>query len=150
MSDVTAPTVHASDSSEQRTAEAAIIAAVSEHVGVPLGPATIRIDDARVQIDGASEDRTVLVEAYARIGRLHGAQPRKLATDAFKLVWAGGKLSADRLIIAVADHEAERHLQRPGAWLTAALRDANVEVIRVDLDDTLRTSLIAAQQRQYR
>lgn len=141
---------HASDSAEQRSAESAITAAVAEHVGVPLAPATIAIEGARVQIDGASEDRTVLVEAYARIGRLHGAQPKKLATDAFKLVWAGKKLGASRLIIAVADVEAERHLKRPGAWLTAALDDAQVKVVRVELSDELRAALEAAQLRQFR
>lgn len=108
------------------------------------------IDDARVEIDGANEDRSVLVEAYARIGAVRGGQPRKLATDAFKLAWAGKKLGAQRLIIAVAGEEAGAYLRRPGAWLTAALLDANVEVIHVPLNAELRDSLMQAQTRQYR
>ena len=141
---------HASDSLEQRTAEAAIIAGVSALVGVPLAPARIPIDGARVEVDGANPDNTVLVEAYARIGALKGAQPRKLASDAFKLAWAGQKLNATRLIIAVAGVDAENYLHRPGAWLTAAVRDAGIEVIRIDLDDEMRASLVAAQSRQFR
>jgi len=147
MTDIT---LHASDSTEQRTAEIAIIAAVSEIVGVPLAPARIKIDDARVEIDGASDDRSVLVEAYARIGALRGGQPKKLATDAFKLAWAGEKLGAQRRIIAVAGEEADAYLRRPGAWLTAALRDANVEIVHVPLTPELVASLTHAQTRQYR
>lgn len=141
---------HASDSSEQRTAERAIIAAVAEQLNVTLAPARIRIDDAHVEIDGASPDHSVLVEAYARIGALKGAQPRKLATDAFKLAWAGEKLGATQLVIAVADEAAAQYLRRPGAWLTAAIRDAGVEVITADIGEALRDSIIAAQARQYR
>lgn len=99
--------LHASDSSEQRATEIAIIAAVSEIVAVPLAPARIAIGEARVEIDGASEDRSVLVEAYARVGALRGGQPKKLATDAFKLAWAGEKLGAQRLIIAIVGDEAD-------------------------------------------
>lgn len=141
---------HASDSTEQRSAEVAIISAVAAHVGCTLATETIVIDGARVQIDGVSPDRSVLVEAYAHIGEPKGAQPKKLTTDAFKLAWAGGKLGASRLIIAVADVETERYLLRPRAWLTAALRDAGVEVIRVDLDEAMRASVVMAQDRQYR
>lgn len=141
---------HVSDSSEQRAAEIAIIAAVSKLVGEPLAPARIQLDGARVEIDGASKDRTILVEAYARIGPLRGGQPKKLATDAFKLAWAGKKIDAQRLIIAVAGEGSDDYLRRPGAWLTAALHDANIEVIRVDLDHDVRESLTAAQVRQYR
>ncbi|MGO1548150.1 hypothetical protein [Microbacterium gubbeenense] len=142
--------LHASDSSEQRAAEIAIIAAVSEIVAVPLAPARIAIGEARVEIDGASEDRSVLVEAYARVGALRGGQPKKLATDAFKLAWAGEKLGAQRLIIAIVGDEADAYLRRPGAWLTAALHDAKIEVIHVPLTADIRDSLTQAQARQYR
>lgn len=92
----------------------------------------------------------MLVEAYARIGALKGAQPRKLATDAFKLAWAGQKLGATRLILAVADETAAGYLRRPGAWLTPAIRDAGIEVIVAEIDDALRSTIIAAQARQFR
>ena len=141
---------HASDSAEQRLAEIAIISAVSAAIHVPLAPARIPIDGARVEIDGASDDRTVLVEAYARIGALRGGQPKKLATDAFKLAWAGQKLGSQRLIIAVAGEDAAAYLNRPGAWLTAAIRDAHVEVMHVPLEAALQASLTDAQTRQYR
>lgn len=98
---------HASDSSAQRAAEPLIVNAVAQFVGVPLDGATIDLGDGvKVQIDDASLDRSVLVEAYAHMGPLLSGQSRKLTTDAFKLVWAGGRLGARRLVIAVADVEA--------------------------------------------
>ena len=142
-------TPHTSDSLAQRDAEPLIIQAVAEYVGVPLSPARITFDSgARVEIDGASEDRTVLVEAYAHTGALRGAQPKKLATDAFKLTWAGAKLGSTRLIIAVIDDEVEQYLLRPKAWLTEALRDSEVEVVRVRIDDDARARVAAAQRLQ--
>ncbi|KYJ97539.1 hypothetical protein [Microbacterium sp. CH1] len=143
-------TTHASDSSEQRSAEHAIIMAVAQELEVVLAPARIAIGDAHVEIDGASPDYSVLVEAYARIGALKGAQPRKLATDAFKLAWAGQKLGAQRLILAVADEAAAGYLRRPGAWLTAAIADAGVEVLVAALDEDMRATVLAAQARQFR
>lgn len=142
---------HASDSSAQRAAEPLIIDAVSAFVGVRLAAETIDLGDGvKVQIDGASLDRSVLVEAYAHVGPLLSGQSRKLTTDAFKLVWAGGRLGARRLVIAVADVEAEAYLLRPRAWLTAALRDSFVEVVRVSIDAKAHARVVEAQHIQFR
>jgi len=142
-------TAHASDSLAQRDVEPLIIAAIAEHVGAPLAPARIEFEDGvRVELDGASEDRTVLVEAYAHVGALRGGQPKKLATDAFKLLWAGRKLEATRLVIAVIDVEVEQYLMRPKVWLTAALRDSGVEGVKVAIDGEAHARVEAAQRLQ--
>lgn len=95
-----------------------------------------------------SEDHTVLVEAYALTGALRGGQPKTLATDAFKLTWAGQKLGSTRLIIAVIDEEVEQYLLRPKAWLTEALRDSAVEVVRVSIAEDARARVADAQRLQ--
>lgn len=142
---------HPSDSTAQRDAEPLIVAAVAEYVGVELAAATIDLGDGvQVQIDGASADRAVLVEAYAHVGPLLSGQSRKLTTDAFKLVWAGGRIGATRLVIAVADVDAEAYLLRPRAWLTAALRDSAVEVLRVSIDAAATARVVEAQRVQFR
>jgi len=142
---------HASDSSAQRAAEPLIVDAVAAFVGVQLAAAAIDLGDGvKVQIDGASADRSVLVEAYAHVGPLLSGQSRKLTTDAFKLVWAGGRVGATRLVIAVADSDAEAYLLRPRAWLTAALRDSGVEVVRVSIDPEARARVVDAQKIQFR
>lgn len=150
-STITDVTIHPSDSIAQHAAEPLILAAVSALIGVELAPSRIDMGEGvRVELDGASADRKILVEAYAHIGRLRGAQPRKLASDAFKLVWAGQKLEADRLIIAVIDEEVEAYLLRPKAWLTAALRDAHAEAIRVAIDADAHAQVVSAQLIQFR
>ncbi|MGE3449351.1 MAG: hypothetical protein AB7H92_17425 [Microbacteriaceae bacterium] len=142
---------HPSDSTAQRDAEPLIIAAVAEYVGIELAAAKIDLGDGvQVQVDGASADRSVLVEAYAHVGPLRSGQSRKLTTDAFKLVWAGGRLGATRLVIAVADVDAEVYLLRPRAWLTAALRDSGVEVLRVSIDAAATARVVEAQRVQFR
>lgn len=143
-------TAHLSDSLAQRDAEPLILAAVADFVGVPLAPMSIELGDGvHVEIDGAAGDRSVLVEIYAHIGKLVGAQPKKLATDAFKLTWVGGQVGAERLIIAVIDADVEAHLMRPKAWLTAALRDNRVEVVRVSIDEDAHARVRAAQRAQF-
>ena len=142
---------HASDSAVQRDAEFAILDAVAARVGVALERTSVRTSNGgRVEIDGSSADNLILVEAYARVGCLRGAQPKKLATDALKLVWIGQQVGAARLILAVADERVEAYLRRPTAWLTQALIDLNVEVICVDLGPETTAALEAAQVRQYR
>jgi hypothetical protein len=142
---------HPSDSLIQRSAEPLILAGLSSLLGTVLTPSRVNMGDGVfVEIDGASEDRSILVEAYAHVGPLKGAQPRKLAADAFKLTWAGKRLGSKRLVLAIADGEVAAHLARPKAWLTAALRDSGVEVIRVELDSLVMSTLSAAQRTQYR
>jgi len=142
---------HPSDSRAQRDAEVVIVAALSEQLNVPLRKLSVPTGNGgRVEFDGASDDRTVLVEAYAHQGALRGAQPKKLATDALKLSWMGGRLGAKRLVLAVADEQVEAYLRRPSAWLTQALIDLGVEVIRVDVDDATAAALQEAQTTQYR
>lgn len=148
---VTLDEAHPSDSLAQRDAEVIIIAALSAELGVTLGKASIPTGNGgRVEVDGATEDLSILVEAYAHQGVLRGGQPKKLATDALKLTWIGRQTGAKRLILAVADERVEAYLRRPRAWLTQALVDLGVEVIRVDLDDATSSALVAAQTVQYR
>ncbi|HKT58030.1 MAG TPA: hypothetical protein VJR25_14805 [Microbacterium sp.] len=148
---VTMYEAHPSDSLAQRDAEVVIIAALSAKLGARLGKVSIpTANGGRVEVDGATEDLSVLVEAYAHQGGLRGGQPKKLATDALKLTWIGRQVGAKRLILAVADERVEAYLRRPTAWLTQALIDLGVEVISVDLDDATSSALLAAQTVQYR
>ena len=141
---------HPSDSLAQRGAESLMIAAVAASLGVELHPTVISDRDAKVQIDGATSDLTVLVEAYAHIGPLRGAQPKKLATDAFKLSWIGPRVGATTLVLAVLDDAAANYLRRPKAWLTSAIEDAGITVVLVDVDRDVRAGIQDAQVAQFR
>jgi hypothetical protein len=103
-----------------------------------------------VQVNGASDDNAVLVEITAHVGRVRGAQGHKLAADAFKLIWVSSRLGSTRRILAVVDDEVAAYLRHPKAWLTTAREDNQVEVIQVQLQESVRDSIVAAQKMQYR
>lgn len=114
-----------SDSSAQRDAEPLIIAAVAKYFAVESEPTRIELGDrVQVQVDGATADRSILVEAFAHVGPVLSGQARKLTSDAFKLVWVGRRVGAKRLVIVVVDLDAQAFLLRPRAWLTAALKES--------------------------
>ena len=139
---------HASDSAEQRDAESLMVALLAERIGMPLSPRTVDLGDGRrVQLDAASEDLTVLVEAYARHGRLKPASQKKLLADAFKLAYAARATGAARLILLLADETAAAPFRGTG-WCAGALEAFAIEVVVVDLPEDVRERVIAAQKRQ--
>jgi hypothetical protein len=139
------------DSLEQRAAEGYVLAAVQAHVGVQLAKEEFRTESGeRVEIDAASEDPPLLVEAWAHQGRPKSAQRHKVLADAFKLLWVQrGFRPGARMILAFADEEAARPF-RSGSWMATALRDLRVDTVVVSLPEDVREAVLAAQRRQYR
>ena len=77
---------HPSDSAVQRSAETVIITAVAKTVGTPLTKTRFQLaDDIECEVDGASADGLILVEAFAHQGAMRGAHLKKVSEDAFKL-----------------------------------------------------------------
>ncbi|MDI5977353.1 hypothetical protein [Amycolatopsis magusensis] len=143
----------AGHSSEQRAAERLIIAFASSTLGVELHPRRISTPTgARVEVDGADEELTVLVEAWAHQGPPKTAQKHKVLTDALKLTWIASTLqpSPRRLVLCFADEAAARPFRDGSSWATAALRDLRVEVLVAELPLEVRAGLLEAQRRQYR
>ncbi len=145
----TVPAVaHQSSSHEQRAAEPVILAGVAARFNVELTPATLSLaDGARVDVDGAAPDRSVLVEVFAHQGRLRGGQFHKVARDALKLITVARQHPNARLVIAFGDDEAATCVTGR-SWLAEALRTWGIDVVVVELDDTVRAGLTAAQGRQ--
>lgn len=140
---------HASDSAEQREAEATILAAVAASVGQPLAPGTLALPGgSQVEVDGVAEDGSILVEVFARQGSMKGGQRRKVAQDALKLVTvAKDRPVRPRLILAFGDEKAAARCLW-ASWLSEALRIWGIDVLVVDLETDVRGLLRAAQLRQ--
>jgi hypothetical protein len=138
------------DSREQREAEALMIAVLADELGVPLAPRRLELSKGvRVELDGASEDLTILVEAWAHQGIVKSAQRNKVLTDGFKLAFAARALDRPtRLILLLSDEEAARRFQ--SGWSAAALVAFGVEIIVVELGPEARQRIRDAQARQYR
>jgi hypothetical protein len=89
----------------------------------------------------------VLVEIFAHQGRLKGAQFHKVARDALKLITLRRSRPSARLIIAFGDPDAAGCVTG-ASWLAEALSTWEIEVLVVNLDDTVRAGLREAQVRQ--
>lgn len=140
---------HPSDSADQQEAEALLLAGLSEALGVELAPQTLSMgESARVELDGCSEDRTILAELYAHIGETKGAQRHKIAKDILKLVAVEAERGQRcRKILGFADESAARYL-RGRSWLAAVVQALEVEIHIIDLPSEWRNRLLRAQARQ--
>lgn len=140
---------HASDSSEQRSAERLILDGVAALVGVDLNPQRLPFPGgAQVDVDGVSGDESVLVEVFAHQGGLKGGQRHKIAGDALKLITiARDRQPRPTLILAFGD-ESIAKWAAGRSWLAAALVTWDIKVEVVELDADVRTGISAAQARQ--
>lgn len=146
-----APALPPGDSSEQRRAERAMLDVLGERLGFVLNPRRLeRPGGIRVEVDGASDDLSVLVECWAHQGPAKVAQKYKLVNDAVKLHWIGSASpTPPRRILCVTDAAAVRHLQGR-SWQAQAIRELGVEIEVVELPEDVRAAVAAAQARQFR
>lgn len=135
---------------EQREAEGVMLRLLGERLGLTLRPRRISLPDGiRVELDGADEELSVLVEAWAHQGPPKVAQKHKVLADAFKLLYVASTLpTPPRLVLCLSDHAAARHFTDARSWAAQALRSFGMQVEVVDLPADLRTSITAAQERQ--
>ncbi len=140
---------HVSDSAVQREAEAHIVSALAAQLGLPgaLRPRRVDLAGSYVQLDACAEDESVLVEAYARQGKLKGAQIKKISQDVLKLALlkSDERFRDSRAIIVFASDEA---LNSITGWIRAAAAQFSVELEVVTIPDGLREKIRAAQALQ--
>ncbi|NYH51427.1 hypothetical protein HNR06_001016 [Nocardiopsis arvandica] len=139
-------------STEQQQAERIILDEAGALLGTRLEPRKLLTPTGvRVEVDGADQDLTVLVEAWAHQGPVKAAQRHKVLSDALKLVWISSTLyPRPRMVLCLSDQEAARPFLGERSWAAAALRDLGVEVLVIDLSDHVRARLRQAQHRQRR
>lgn len=94
---------NAADSGVQRAAEVVMLKVLSDQLGVELTPTRLsHASGARVELDGAAPDLSVLVECWAHRGPAKVAQKYKLVNDATSSVgWPGGLLPDRRTCCSV-------------------------------------------------
>jgi hypothetical protein len=140
------------DSREQRQAEEVILRELGAQLGVTLSPRRITFDSgARVEVDGADENLSVLTEIWAHQGSPKSAQKHKVLADTLKLLYVASTLPIrPRLVLCLADKEAARHFTTSRSWAALALRDFGIEVRTIELPEQLRAAIRTAQERQFR
>jgi hypothetical protein len=122
-------------------------------LGRSLEPARLTVPSgAWVEIDGADDGRTVLVECWAHQGAPKAAQRHKVLSDALKLTWIASTIyPRPRLVLCMSDAAAAGPFL-PGArsWAAQALVDLGITISIVQLPEDVRRAVVTAQQRQYR
>lgn len=142
----------AGDSREQRLAERVMLELLGERLGVELKPRRILLDDGiRVEVDGADDELSILVEAWAHQGPPKAAQKHKVLADVLKLLSiAATRPVSPRLVLCLCDPEAAHHFTSARSWAAHALRNFAIEICLVELPEDVKVAVLAAQQRQYR
>ena len=143
--------VYSGNSDEQRSAEAVMIRLLAQELGMRLAPRRVDLPrGCHIEVDGCSEDFSVMVEAWAHQGSPRSAQRAKVCKDALKLAFAARAMAGNtRTILLFSDESAARPFLSRG-WETAALREFGIEVHLVRLPSQTRELVLAAQRRQYR
>jgi hypothetical protein len=141
----------AGDSSEQREAERWMITQLGRELGVCLDKRAVTLpNDSRVAYDGATEDLSIVVEAWAHQGSPKSAQKAKIAKDALKLALTARQVPGNsRRVLLFSSEEAARPFLGAG-WEASAIREFGIEVLVRPLPDELRDRVLVAQARQYR
>lgn len=138
--------LHKSDSTEQQTAESFILAAVATRLSLNFDKSADL--GLGVKPDGIDPRQKVVVEAYAHVGQLKGAQLHKVKGDLLKLAFIEKKLGAGwRKIMCFGSQEAASFLLG-ASWAAEAARAFEIEVIVEPLPPEQVQFVLAAQQRQ--
>ena len=139
---------HPSDSADQRLAERHVLTALETLWGATFVSGTNVPVDAGVQPDGVDLERKLVVEVFARVGRLKPAQAHKVKADILKLAYLRKLLGPDwRVVFCFVDREAAAFLLGK-SWAARAAQDFGVEVVIQALPDDVRDRVMAAQVRQ--
>jgi hypothetical protein len=151
--------LHASDSTEQQKAEEKVLSLLNKNYKLKLVSEKLVVNGTTFQLDGYSENPPVLCEIYSRIGKLKPAQKNKINKDILKMLLIEkmmlrqaqhDKKERFRKIIAFADEEAASSFAGGESWYSKLKENFNIEIIIIDIPKILRSTLIAAQKRQYR
>lgn len=143
---------HLSDSEEQRIAERLILEGLESKLGIQKGSLQnkrIMLDNiVGVEIDGYSFEHKIMVEVFARIGKLLPAHCEKLANDILKLNLVEDILNIPhKKYIAVCGEDIERYLTGT-SWKAFAAKHYNFDIVRIELSQEDREMILNAQQRQ--
>ncbi len=104
--------------------------------------------DVGVKPDAVDLKNKIVVEVYARVGEVNGAQQHKIKGDILKLALIDKRLGSGwRKIMCFASNEAAKYVQGK-SWVAEAAKEFGVELFIVDLPEEQKINVITAQKRQ--
>ncbi|WP_417746716.1 hypothetical protein [Rosistilla oblonga] len=128
--------------------EKAVLAALETQLSIRFDEGYVTEVNVGVRPDAVNLKEMIVVEVYARIGRVKGAQLHKIKGDILKLALVGNRLGAKwRKILCFASEEAVSYASGK-SWVAEAAREFGVEIIVVAIPKEIEASIVAAQNRQ--
>ena len=101
-----------------------------------------------IQPDFYSEEDGIIGEIFAHIGKPKKAQDNKIANDILKMLLLEKKTSKQyRKIIVVCDEEEQKKLKGLSA-LAESIRQFDVEIMYIELEENIRNQILEAQKLQ--
>lgn len=140
---------HPSLSDVQDEAEAVALEILRERDGYKtLAPREVPIGSAVCKPDGVNDGAGRIVEIYARVGRLKGAQTKKVATDVLKFAAIQKQPGFENAKCEIYFVDADARSSVTG-WIKEAAREFDVHLgLLRDFPDDLKEKLLEAQERQ--
>lgn len=139
---------HLSDSTEQQAAEGHMLTSLQSRLGCKFEANAELPINIGVKPDAIDAVNKIVVEVYARVGEVKGAQLHKIKGDILKLALIGKRLGDDwRKIMCFASNEAAKYVQGK-SWVAEAAREFGVEIFIVELPEEQKENIISAQKRQ--
>ena len=145
-------TGHKSSSIEQVLAEEKIFTLVEKSLNVSLemNPKLYLSNNeyTYIQPDFYSAEHCIIGEIFAHIGKPKKAQDNKIANDILKMLLLE-KITGKqyRKIIVVCDELEEKKL-KGSSVLSESIRQFDIEIMYMQIDDQLRQEILNAQERQ--
>ncbi len=140
---------HFSTSSEQQSAEGFILETLNKTEGFKLQSSKVTLPSGcSVQLDGFDSDNRAVCEIYARIGKLKGSQPDKLASDFLKMQLVEKEFGYSfTKIFCFASDEARSYVKGK-SWLAQAAKEFGIIIKTVSLPPEIELNIKNAQSRQ--
>lgn len=143
--------MHASLSLEQQNIEKNIFQIISDVLKINLeANPKVPCGEVTIQPDFYSDEHSIIGEIYAHIGSLKPPQQKKMLADILKMLLLEKLTNRKyRKIIAICDDTVFKAITGK-SWASACFKAFDVEIMNVDIGESNRELLMAAQKRQYR
>ena len=101
-----------------------------------------------IQPDFYSSEKSIIGEIFAHIGKPKKAQDNKIANDVLKMLLLEKTTGKEfRKIIAVCD-EAEKKKLQGDSVLAESIRQFDIEIMFIEIDEHIREQILEAQKLQ--
>ncbi len=136
---------HLSLASVQKEAEAWVLSELRKRPGYgTLKERRVDIGLGHCQPDGVTDNGMTMVEIYARVGRLTGSQPKKIATDILKFATLKRQKGRSNVRCEIYFVDADAKDSVTG-WKKEAANQFGVKLNVIEIPGNLRKKLLKAQ-----